>query len=167
LSVAALAKIPFDELAASIRPAGYFRVKAKRIKNFIQHVVENHDGDLPQFLQQDLESLRHELLSISGIGPETADSIALYAGEHKVFVVDAYTHRIFYRHAWIEAEADYTAMQDYCMSELPADTALYNDFHAQLVMVGKNWCKKTKPDCEHCPLKETLPDGGMVSESDW
>lgn len=162
LDLKRLASLPHDQLAALIRPAGYFNIKAKRLHNFLHYIVENCDGDLEGFLAQDTTPLREALLSISGIGPETADSIALYAGHHPVFVVDAYTKRILYRHGWVDADADYFAVQSYFEENLPGDVALFNDFHAQLVMVGKNWCKKSKPDCENCPLNEYLPEGGPI-----
>lgn len=156
LSIEGLDRLNLVDLASLIRPAGYFNIKAKRLKNFIHHVVVHHDGDLERFLMLSTERLREELLSIAGIGPETADSIALYAGEHPVFVVDAYTKRILYRHGLIDGDADYFAIQDFFESNLPPDVSLYNDFHAQLVMVGKNWCKRSQPDCENCPLKVCL-----------
>lgn len=160
LSVNALHQLDPMILAELIRSAGYFNIKTKRLKNFISHIVQVHEGDLQTFLSQETAELRAELLSISGIGPETADSIALYAGQHPVFVIDAYTKRILYRHELVDEEADYFSMQEFFESELPQDVALYNDFHAQIVMVGKNWCKKKAPDCESCPLKKYLPEGG-------
>jgi endonuclease III related protein len=163
LTVLQLAAIDQDHLAQLIRPAGYFNIKAKRLKNFIRYLVEHYQGDLEIFLAESTEDVREKLLSISGIGPETADSISLYAGGHPVFVVDAYTMRIFFRHGWIDEEADYFSLQEFCESQLPREVDLYNDFHAQIVMVGKHWCKKSKPDCEHCPLKDFLPEGGYVT----
>ncbi len=160
LSVAVLHELPVDQLAELIRPAGYFNIKAKRLKNFINCIIEDYQGELDQLLALSTESLREALLAISGIGPETADSIALYAGQHPVFVVDAYTQRILYRHALIDADADYFAIQDFFESALLQDVALYNDYHAQIVMVGKNWCKRKQPDCENCPLKVYLPEDG-------
>lgn len=151
-----------EQLAELIRPAGYFNIKAKRLKNFVRHVIDHNDGDLTAFLGQSVDSLRQELLAISGIGPETADSIALYAGGHPLFVVDAYTQRILLRHGWLESEADYFATQEFFHSQLPDDVELYNDFHAQLVMVGKNWCKRSKADCDNCPLKIYLPESGPI-----
>ena len=152
--------MPQQELAELIRSAGYFNVKAKRLKNFVRHIVQQYDGQLSALFVQDTSSLREELLGLSGIGPETADSIALYAGNHPVFVVDAYTQRILLRHGWMEADADYFAIQEFFELGLEEDVDLYNDYHAQLVMVGKNWCKRTRPDCENCPLKGYLPESG-------
>ncbi len=159
LDLATLHALAPEQLAELIRPAGYFNIKAKRLKNFVAYLMEHYGGDLESFLAQSTTSLREELLRISGVGPETADSIALYAGNHPVFVVDAYTQRIGVRHGWLEVEADYFAIQDYFTDNLPEEVPLYNDFHAQIVMVGKNWCKRSKPDCENCPLKEYLPEG--------
>lgn len=166
LAVEALDRIPQEQLAELIRPAGYFNVKAKRLKNFIHYVKERFSGDLQACLEQNTESLRQQLLQISGIGPETADSIALYAGHHAVFVVDAYTKRILLRHGWLDEDADYFAIQDFFESNLPTDVELYNDFHAQIVMVGKNWCKRSHPDCDRCPLREYLPAGGPLGSDD-
>ncbi len=160
LSLNVLHRLDQVSLAELIRPAGYFNIKAKRLKNFIGHIAEEYDGDLAAFLGQETEGVRAELLAISGIGPETADSIALYAGQHPVFVVDAYTQRILYRHEFIDEDADYFSMQEFFESSLPQDVSLYNDFHAQLVMVGKHWCKKSNPDCENCPLRDYLPENG-------
>lgn len=162
LELEALDRLATAELAELIRPAGYFNVKAKRLKNLIHYVREEFSGDLEACLQQDTDSLRQQLLQISGIGPETADSIALYAGHHAVFVVDAYTKRILSRHGWLEEDADYFAIQDFFESNLPSDVDLYNDFHAQIVMVGKNWCKRSQPECDQCPLKVFLPEHGPV-----
>lgn len=163
LSVKSLHALPPRDLAELIRPAGYFNIKTKRLKNFIRYLVEQCEGDLAVFLAQSTETVRARLLSISGIGPETADSIALYAGGHPLFVVDAYTKRIFVRHAWVDSDVDYFALQEYCESSMPREVTLYNDFHAQLVMVGKNWCKRREPNCEHCPLKDFLPHGGPIT----
>ena len=100
------------------------------------------------------------LLAVHGIGQETADSILLYAGGLASFVVDAYTYRIFTRHGWIGFDADYAAIQEYFASGLPDDAAMFNEFHALLVRVGKDYCRKTGPKCAVCPLRELLPAGG-------
>jgi endonuclease-3 related protein len=102
--------------------------------------------------------LRERLLAIHGIGPETADSILLYAGGHPVFVVDAYTHRILGRHNLANGKPDYGSVQSFFETHLPKDAALYNEFHALLVNVGKNWCRKSRPRCEECPLLPHLPE---------
>jgi len=161
----ALYRLPPEELEPLIRPAGYFRVKARRLRNLLAFLVEHHDGSLEAMFHSDRADLREALLGINGIGPETADSILLYAGGLPTFVVDAYTHRVFARHGWIEVDADYHAIQDHFQSGLPQDVALYNEYHALLVRVGKLHCRKT-PKCDGCPLAELLPDGGPLEPDD-
>jgi len=139
------------ELEQLIRPAGYFRLKTKRLRNFLQWLVDNYQGNLETLAAIDTRRLREELLSISGIGPETADSILLYAFNHPVFVVDAYTARVAVRHALIEPDIDYEQLQYLFESNLEPDVALFNEFHALLVCVGKDFCKP-KPKCQQCPL---------------
>lgn len=153
--------LPLEELEALIRPAGYFRVKAKRLGNLMRWFVANYEGRIELLQQTDMTLLRTELLSVNGIGPETADSILLYAAGMPAIVVDAYTLRIWARHGWIDYEADYHRLQDHLASELPADAAVFNELHALIVEVGKRWCKP-KPKCEGCPLCELLPEGGIV-----
>jgi endonuclease-3 related protein len=155
-----------DDLALQelIRPAGYFRVKAKRLRSFVRFLVERYGGSLEAMFRTPLATLREELLAIHGVGKETADSILLYAGSLPVFVVDAYTHRIFARHGWIGFDADYDQIQDYFQSSLPDDASMYNEFHALLVRLGKDYCRKTGPRCEECPLRELLPRGGPLEE---
>lgn len=155
---------PINELAALIRPAGYFNIKAKRLHNFLKFVMEEYDGDLDQMFSERLETLREKLLAIRGIGPETADSILLYAGQKPTFVVDAYTRRILLRHEMIPEEFDYHEIQRFFMDHLPEHLGayvhtplLYNEFHALIVNIGKNWCKSKAPDCELCPWKQFLP----------
>jgi len=155
----ALNALDAEELAELIRPAGYYRLKAKRLGNLMRYVVEAYDGDLDAMFAVDLETLREELLAVNGIGPETADSILLYAGGLPTFVVDTYTHRILARHGWIDFEAGYYEIKDHFESALAEDVALYNEFHALLVRVGHHHCRKT-PKCEGCPLEEMLPEGG-------
>ena len=139
------------ELEQLIRPAGYFRLKTKRLRNFLQWLVDNYQGNLETLAAIDTRRLSEELLSISGIGPETADSILLYAFNHPVFVVDAYTARVAVRHALIEPDIDYEQLQYLFESNLEPDVALFNEFHALLVCVGKDFCKP-KPKCQQCPL---------------
>ncbi len=144
-----------DALAQLIRPAGYYNIKAGRLKNFLNWMYENYHGNLEAIAGMSVYSLREELLSIKGIGRETADSILLYAFDKPVFVIDTYTARVMIRHGLIEHEADYEQLRDLFESSLPADTKLYNEFHALLVQVGKKHCKP-KPKCQGCPL-ESLP----------
>lgn len=158
----ALYNAPAEELEELLRPAGYFRVKARRLRSLLEFIINRYHGSLEAMFQTDLQTLREELLAVNGVGPETADSILLYAGGLGVFVVDAYTHRIFARHGWIGFDADYHQIQDYIQSSLPEDVRLYNEYHALLVYAGKHFCNKSKPKCHECPLRKMLPDGGPL-----
>jgi endonuclease-3 related protein len=158
----ALYKLPPADLAELIRPAGYYQLKTKRLRNLLRFVVEQYDGSLDAMFGTSLASLREQLLEINGIGPETADAILLYAGGLPTFVVDTYTHRILARHGWLDYDATYDDIKDYFESTLPDDPALYNEYHALLVRVGKDYCKRSAPNCEACPLAEMLPAGGVV-----
>ncbi len=148
-------RMPMEQLAEYIRPAGYFTVKAKRLKNLMHWLCTHYEGT-PESLQPlSVNRLREELLQINGVGRETADSIILYALGKPTFVVDTYTYRILVRHGCLYPEADYDEIKDYFESHLPQDAKLFNEFHALLVQVGKNHCKP-RPQCAHCPL-ETFP----------
>ncbi|WP_309474768.1 endonuclease III domain-containing protein [Dissulfurirhabdus thermomarina] len=151
-SVEALERVPEPELAELIRPAGYFNVKARRLKDFLRFVREGFGGDLGAMLAEALETIRPRLLAVRGIGPETADSILLYAGSHATFVVDAYTRRILGRHG-IAPGAGYETVRELFMSHLPRDAALYNEYHALLVALGKHRCRPRQPRCGGCPLE--------------
>jgi endonuclease-3 related protein len=139
-------------LARLIRPAGYFNVKTKRLRSFLQWFVERYDGKVERMRQRPLAALREELLEVKGIGRETADSILLYAVGHPSFVVDAYTYRILRRHGLVPEGADYDEMKALFEDNLERDPALYNEYHALLVAVGKDHCKP-KPVCKGCPLE--------------
>jgi len=156
LSLPALAETPSDILAQHIRPSGYYNLKAKRLKNLVRAIGQS-DEELDIFFADRPDTLREKLLGIKGIGPETADSIILYAAGKPVFVIDAYTHRILLRHDLIWEESDYHEMQEMFMSALPEDTAIYNEYHALLVRLGKEYCLKRNPRCRDCPLEELLP----------
>ncbi len=162
----ALYAVPEEELQELIRPAGYYRVKAQRLRSLLQFLVNRYDGSIEGMFHTPLDKLRRELLSIHGVGPETADSILLYAGGQPTFVVDAYTYRVFSRHGWIDLESDYHQIQEYFHDHLPADAPMFNEFHALLVCLGKHYCKKGKPLCETCPLKALLPEGGPVGNDE-
>ena len=162
LSAKAMYQLAPEELEELIRPAGYFRMKTRRIRNLLDHLFTQHEGSLSAMLKVDTETLREELLQINGIGPETADSILLYAAERPVFVVDTYTNRILKRHGWIEHEADYSTIQAHFQTHLEADSQLYNEFHALLVRIGNLYCRK-KPRCEECPLSKWLPEDGICT----
>jgi len=153
LSAEKLHHLEISELAELIRPAGYFNIKAKRLKNFINWLFESYNGQLENLENLSTDCLRTELLCVKGIGPETADSILLYAFERPIFVVDAYTARIAVRHYLIESDADYEQLQYLFESKLPADVKLFNEYHALLVCLGKEFCRP-KPLCSNCPLKE-------------
>lgn len=162
LSLEALDAIPLDALAELIRPSGYYNLKARRLKNLISAIsalmkeAPAPSGDPDTFFEMfDIHELRKTLLAVKGIGPETADSIILYAAGKPMFVVDAYTHRILNRHGLVEEYAEYHDIQDLFMDSLPEDTTIYNEYHALLVRLGKEFCKKTNPRCDFCPIKES------------
>lgn len=149
-------------LADLIRPAGYFNVKARRLRSFLRALVEDFHGDLSRMLDGPTPLVRQRLLAIHGIGPETADSMLLYAGDHASFVVDAYTRRIFSRHGWCAAGASYDDLKTLCESALdekPGAALLdyWQDYHAQLVNVGKDFCRVRAARCAQCPLRPLLP----------
>jgi endonuclease-3 related protein len=155
LSFSALSTLPIDELARLIQPSGYFNIKAKRLMNLLVMISERYEGRLELLLAEELTVARDALLSVKGIGPETADSILLYAANHPIFVVDTYTHRIFSRHHLIPEESDYHSLQEEFHDRLPAQSALYNEYHALIVALGKEYCRKKNPRCGQCPLQGT------------
>jgi len=182
--------LPARQLAALIRPAGYFNVKARRLRAFLRVLVEQHGADLSRLFAGPIRQVRARLLAIHGIGPETADSMLLYAGGHASFVIDAYTKRIFARHGWrlpghrprsrkprpsplppppaVQAVAadgpSYDELKALCESALnqkagAARLDYWQDYHAQLVRVGKEFCRTRVPRCAACPLQPLLPGG--------
>lgn len=153
LSPQGLYALDIDRLAELIRPAGYFNVKAQRLRHFLEWLFERFDGDVDAAAELSTHTLRQALLAIKGIGPETADSICLYAFEKPVFVVDAYTARILGRHGMIWPEAGYEEIREYFEGNLERDARLYNEFHALLVRLGKDYCKP-RPQCAGCPLED-------------
>ncbi|WP_206202403.1 endonuclease III domain-containing protein [Thermodesulfobacterium sp. TA1] len=153
LNPQALYELSLDKLAELIKPSGFYNLKAKRLKTFVEFLVVNYQGDLNLMFQQPLPKIREELLNLKGLGKETVDSILLYAGNLPVFVVDAYTYRILNRHLLISEEANYDEIQAFFMENLPLDPALFNEYHALLVACGKTFCKKVTPVCDPCPLK--------------
>ena len=148
----AIHNLTHEQLAPLIKPAGYFNLKARRLKNLINWLIQTCDGDLSVLQNYSTSRLREELLSINGIGQETADSIILYAFEKLTFVVDTYTFRVLVRHGRIDADSHYEQIKDYCESNLPDDLSLYNEFHALIVRVGKDHCKP-RAKCANCPLE--------------
>ena len=152
LNPRALHDMSHERLASLIRPAGYFNIKAKRLKNFIGLLINKYHGSMSKMKREDLSSVRKKLLSVNGIGPETADSIILYALEKPVFVIDAYTKRVLSRHNILEHDASYDAFQELFHSKLRKDISLFNEYHALFVRLAKENCR-TKPLCTGCPLE--------------
>lgn len=192
LSIPAIRDVSREVIEQMARPSGYFRQKAQRLKTFVRFLDSEYGGDLDRMFCQPTEVLREQLLALNGVGPETADSILLYAGNHPVFVVDAYTRRIFQRHRIADATATYDDIRllaesalcqlsnSNCSAKPVVKTGSYgtgaahppsamstarreplvqifNQMHALIVGVGKNYCFKTKPDCAGCPLRKFLP----------
>ena len=147
-----LYNLPVNDLENLIKPCGFYKVKAKRLRNFLKYFVENFDGNVNKMFKISLEELRRDLLSVNGIGRETCDSILLYAGEKPVFVVDTYTFRLCKRYPIIKAK-NYEEVREFFEKNLPRDVNLFKEFHALIVELGKNFCK-IKPICNDCPLKE-------------
>jgi endonuclease-3 related protein len=153
LSLEGIHSIPVEKLAMLVHSSGYFNVKARKLKALAQHVYDNHGGDLTAMLAQPWEELRTELLSVYGIGEETADDIVLYAADAPSFVVDAYTRRIVNRLGIAPVKDDYESHRSQFMGSLPADVSSYNEYHALIVKLGKDVCKKSSPLCQECPLQ--------------
>lgn len=149
-----LLNLRHDRLAKLIRPAGYFNVKTKRLKNFLSYFVERYKGRADLMKKRPLKLLRNELLAVNGIGKETADSILVYALGKPIFVCDAYTKRIFVRHGLVGKDADYDRLQAIFMKSLARNAKVFNEYHALIVNVGKNFCRTT-PRCDKCPLHNT------------
>jgi endonuclease-3 related protein len=141
-----------SELASLIKSSGYFRIKADRLKAFVNFLFEDYHGDIERMRKEDLGTLRQKLLKVNGIGPETADSILLYGLKKPIFVVDAYTKRVLLRHGIISERASYEEIQRFFMDHLLHGEKLFNEYHALIVHLGKRVCKKT-PRCDICPIK--------------
>jgi endonuclease-3 related protein len=157
LNLPALHNASLAQLAAWIRPAGYFNVKARRLRAFTTLVTEQFGGKLERLLARPTAELRATLLAVQGIGPETADSIALYAAERPVFVVDAYTRRFLLRHGWLGGKTTYDEIAALFATQWPADVAVFNEYHALIVALGKTFCRP-RPRCARCPLRHWLKD---------
>ncbi len=160
LSAEKLRSTSHEQLAVLIRPCGYHNLKAKRLKNFIDFLFAGYGGEMENMLAEDTGKLRKELLSVNGIGEETADSILLYALGKPVFVVDNYSRRILGRHRLIPEGASYAEIQELFVQNLPADTEVFGEYHALIVKTGKLHCAKT-PRCEGCPLEHDPHDSGI------
>ena len=157
-SVEELQAVPQDDLAQLIRPCLYYNMKARKLKAFVRHLSDHYGGDLGAFLSQESLTLRQELLSIYGIGDETADDILLYAAERPFFVIDAYTRRILERLGIAPGKRDYRSFQELFHRELPRDTDLFNEYHALLDRHARELCRKA-PVCSPCCLLEVCPTG--------
>lgn len=145
-------RVKLELLAELIKPAGYYNQKAKKLKAFLKVLFNEYDGSLEKLFKLDILSMRQKLLSIWGIGEETADSIILYAAKKPTFVVDAYTKRILIRKGIVQKNAHYHEIKELFESNLEHDVKLFNDYHAQFVALGKNFCRKT-PFCTNCPIR--------------
>ena len=156
LTPAAIARISEAKLAQQIRSSGYFRQKARKLKEFVRFLRNNYQGSLDRMFRTPTLTLREQLLAIHGIGPETADSILLYAGNHPVFVVDAYTRRILERHNLASGKESYEEIRRLFEQSLPRDPALYNEYHALIVHTGKEYCQAREARCSHCALRRFL-----------
>ena len=150
----ALLRAPLDEVAALIRPTIYYNQKAKKLRSFLEFLQERHRGDLADLFALSVPEMREELLSVRGIGEETADSIILYAAHKPSFVIDAYTRRIMQRLGLITGKESYAALRALFMEQLPRDVALYNEYHALFVRHGKERCRARVPICSGCPLRD-------------
>ncbi|MEO0093080.1 MAG: endonuclease III domain-containing protein [candidate division WOR-3 bacterium] len=146
-----LFNLPASDLANLIRPTGYYNIKAKRLKSFLVFLRKRYQFNLARMNKTDTLTLRQELLSVKGIGEETADSILLYAFNRPVFVVDAYTRRVFSRHKFFSSKATYSEIQKFFTANLPKDVKIYNEYHALIVRLAKEFCKKV-PNCQNCPI---------------
>lgn len=161
LSPEGLRRLSEAELAALIRPSGYFNAKARKLKAFVDLLDERFEGDLDRLLAAPVDDLRSLLLATHGIGPETADSVLLYAAGRPVFVVDAYTRRLFSRLGLAAARDDYQGWQELLTAHLPRDAALFNEYHALIVRHGKEVCRR-RPLCPICPLLDICPTGSSI-----
>ncbi len=163
LNPVAMRQIPVDKLADLIRPSGYFNVKARKLKAFVNRLGDRYENSLDRMFAHDIPDLRDELLSIYGIGAETADSIILYAARKPIFVIDAYTHRIMKRLGLSSGKGDYAGLQPLFMENLPHDEKLFNEYHALFVWHGKVTCKKA-PLCRMCCLSDICESFGRERE---
>jgi len=153
LSAKSIHAMPLQMLAELIRPAGYYNVKARRLKYFIAFLMNGYQGSMKKMKNEATKPLREKLIGINGIGPETADSILLYALEKPVFVIDAYTKRVLSRHGVMEHKKPYDEYQKLFHASLRKNVELFNEYHALFVSVGKTFCKMKNPLCNKCPLK--------------
>lgn len=163
LTPRAIESVSFARLARLVRSSGYFRQKAKKLKCFVRFLRSEYAGSLTRMFRTPTTVLREKLLAVYGIGPETADSILLYAGKHPVFVVDAYTRRMLERHNLAAPTQSYEEIRQLFERTLPSDAPLYNEFHALIVRTGKEYCRTHNPRCSECPLHSFLPQAMQAS----
>jgi len=156
LSARKLYKLKHQSLARIIHPAGYYNIKARRLKEFLKFFIENYNANIKSISRVNFSKLRKDLLAVKGIGQETADSILLYALNKPIFVVDAYTKRIFSRHGYFKEEATYIEVQEFFMQNMPKKARLFNEYHALLVRLAKEFCVKNKPKCVDCPIRSSF-----------
>jgi endonuclease III related protein len=162
LSATGIEGVSLARLGRLIRSSGYFRQKARKLKAFTRFLREQFRGSLDKLFATPTVELRERLLAVHGIGPETADSILLYAGKHPVFVVDAYTRRILERHGLANGKETYEEIRGRFEGSLPSSPPLFNEYHALIVHTGKHFCRKGEPDCQHCALRPFLPAAAEV-----
>lgn len=159
-----LAKAPIDRVESLVRPAGFFRQKARRIIRMAQHLVEKHDGSLNSLFDQPTKEVRKELLALDGVGKETADSILLYVADKLVFPIDAYTRRILKRMGIVK-DSCYDRIQAFFQENLPRDLAMYKEFRALIVKLGKENCKAVMPKCGSCPIRDLCHSAKTLKKS--
>jgi endonuclease-3 related protein len=164
LTPRAIESVSPPRLARLIRSSGYFRQKTKKLKAFVRFLRSEYHGSLAALFRTPTPALREQLLAVHGIGPETADSILLYAGKHPVFVVDAYARRILERHNFAEPKHSYEDLRRLFERSLSADAALYNEFHALIVHNGKHYCRARDPRCHECALSHLLPERSAAAQ---
>ena len=165
-----LVALELSELAQLIRPAGYYNLKAQRVKSFLDLTADRFEGHIEKLFELETAPLRELLLSINGIGPETADSILLYAAQKPSFVIDAYTKRILTRHGWALPSDNYDSLKQLCethLTKVPTSGLIdyWQDYHAQLVQVAKEFCLARSPRCQGCPLEPLLESRALPPES--
>lgn len=162
LTPAALRRLSLSEIAILIRPSGYYNAKSRKLKALAEWLGDSYGDDIARMSAQSTEQLRRQLLSVYGIGPETADSIILYVANQPVFVIDAYTRRIIDRLEIAPGNESYQVYQVLFMNNLPGDAKLFNEYHALLVQLGKNFCRK-QPLCLRCCLSELCPTSRLTN----
>jgi endonuclease-3 related protein len=159
LSPSGIERLPLGSLERLIRSSGYFRQKARKLQAFCEFLRVEYRGSLDRLFKTPTELLREKLLTVFGIGPETADSILLYGGQHGVFVVDTYTRRMLGRHGWVDENTKYDEISQLFETQFPGNVELFNEMHALIVTTGKNFCRAREPLCDQCPLGQFRKEG--------